>query len=99
MQSTDGQEIWSLGTFQEIIINKKIVYTDSFADADGNVVPASRYGLPDNFPQGIISISFDEQNGKTTMILRHENLPLGEMTEMTQAGWNESFDKLTESVK
>jgi uncharacterized protein YndB with AHSA1/START domain len=99
MRSADGQEIWSLGTFQEIIVNKKIVYTDSFADADGNVVPASRYGLPDNFPQGTISISFEEQNGKTTMILRHENLPLGEMTEMTQAGWNESFDKLTESVK
>lgn len=33
------------------------------------------------------------------MTLRHEGLPTGEMAEMTGAGWNESFDKLAESLK
>ncbi len=99
MRSAGGQEIWSIGTFKEIVANKKIVYTDSFADADGNVVPASRYGLPADFPQGTITIVFEEQNGKTKMVLRHEGLPAGEIADMTHVGWNESFDKLTESVK
>ncbi len=32
------------------------------------------------------------------MTLRHVGIPAGEMSELTEAGWNESFDKLAESL-
>jgi uncharacterized protein YndB with AHSA1/START domain len=41
---------------------------------------------------------FEETGGKTKMILRHEGIPSGMMRELTEAGWNESFDKLAESI-
>jgi uncharacterized protein YndB with AHSA1/START domain len=40
------------------------------------------------------TMTFEDQKGKTKFILRHEGLPLGEMTESAKAGWNGSFDKL-----
>ena len=37
----DGRPIWSTGVYREIVPLERIVTTDSFADADGNVVGTS----------------------------------------------------------
>jgi len=34
----------------------------------------------------------------TQLTLRHAGIPVGEMSELTEAGWNESFDKLAEGL-
>jgi hypothetical protein len=44
-------------------------------------------------------ITFEDLDGKTKMTLRHQGLPTGEMAELTQQSWSESFDKLAESLK
>lgn len=99
MRSPEGQDFWSTGTFKEIIPLRKIVFTDSFADADGNVVPASHYGIPDDIPQELlVTLTFEWVDGKTKFTLRHEGMPAGEMSKMTLAGWNEMFDKLAETL-
>ncbi|MHB1459104.1 MAG: SRPBCC family protein [Armatimonadota bacterium] len=95
MRSSDGKDTWGKGIFREIIIPEKVVYTDIFADADGNTVPASYYGMTGDWPlEMLATVQFDEMDGKTFMILHHEGIPPGENTEMCIAGWNESFDKL-----
>jgi uncharacterized protein YndB with AHSA1/START domain len=95
MRSPEGKDYWSTGTYREIQPMERIVATDSFADAKGNVVPASYYGMTGEFPlELLVTVTFKEQKGKTTMTLRHEGMPPGEMTESAKAGWNESFDKL-----
>ena len=100
MRSPDGKDYCSTGVFREIVPFERLVYTDSFADEKGNVVPASHYGLSSDFPLELeVTVTFEEQDGKTKMTLRHTGIPAGEMREMTNAGWNESFDKLAESVK
>jgi uncharacterized protein YndB with AHSA1/START domain len=97
MRSSDGQEIWSTGTYREIVPLERIVSTDSFADADGNVVPATHYGMPADIPmQMLVTVTFEDLGGKTRMVLRHEGLPAGDMLEGAGVGWNESFDKLAE---
>ena len=42
----EGQDFWTTGVYREIVPMERIVYTDSFADEKGNVVPASHCGMP-----------------------------------------------------
>jgi len=100
MRGPDGKDYWTTGVYREIVPFKRIVYTDSFADAQGNAVPASHYGMPGDWPQELlVTITFEERGGKTEMTLQHAGIPEGEMSEQTAAGWNQSFDKLAESFK
>ena len=97
MRGPDGKDYWSTGVYTEIVEPKRIVCTDSFADADGNVVPASHYGMTGDVPtEMLITVTFEDQGGKTKLTLRHEGLPAGEHQTGANQGWNESFDKLVE---
>ena len=94
------QDFWSTGEYKEIVPLKRIVCTDNFADKDGNIIPASQYGMPGEWPEScLVIITFEEVGGKTKMTLRHVGIPEGMMSEMTGAGWNQSFDKLAASLK
>ncbi len=101
MQSPDfnnGDPIWSTGVYREIVPNERIVCTDCFADGNGNVVPATHYGMSEDFPmETLITVELEEIDGKTKLTLRHEGMP-AEMAEGAEAGWNESFDKLAVSL-
>ena len=99
MRSPEGQDFWSTGVYREIVAPSRLVCTDSFADEKGNVVPASHYGMSGEWPlELLVTVTFEEQGGKTRLTLRHVGLPAGEMSEQCEAGWNESFDKLAESL-
>ena len=99
MRSPDGKDYWSTGVYREIVPPARLVCTDSFADEKGNVVPASHYGMPGEWPaELLITVTFEVEDGGTRMTLRHSGLPPGEMTKECEAGWNESFDKLAQSV-
>src|SRR3990167_3469713 len=96
------KDLWSTGTYNEIVPMEKIVVTDSFADEKGNVVPSSYYGMPDTFPmETALSITFEEQDGKTKMTLHYPSTEgiEGKMLEDMTQGWNQSFDKLVEILK
>ena len=99
MRSPEGQDIYSTGVYHEVVPPERLVTTDSFADENGNVVPPTQYGLPPDFPDEMqVTMTLEEREGKTVMTLRHAGLPAGELLEMTGQGWNESFDKLAESL-
>jgi len=99
MRSPEGRDFWSTGVYKEIIPLERIVCTDSFADAEGNPVPAANYGMPGDWPaELLVTVTFEDDGGKTKMILRHAGMPAGQMSEMAVAGWNESFDKLADSL-
>lgn len=100
MRSPEGKDFWSTGVFKEIVPLERIVYTDSFADEKGRVVPATHYGLSADFPREMrVTVSFEEHGGKTKMTLRHAGLPAGEMSRLTGVGWNSSLDKLAEGLR
>ena len=94
----DGKPIWSTGVYREIVPMERIVTTDSFADENGNVVPASHYGMEGDFPaEMVVTVTFEDVGGKTKMTLRHEGMPASE-TSGANEGWNQSFDKLAEML-
>jgi uncharacterized protein YndB with AHSA1/START domain len=99
MRSPEGQEFWNTGVYREIVEPERIVYSDRFADEKGNPVPASHYGMPGDWPEEmLVTVTFEEHDGKTRMTLRLVGLP-PEMGEMAGAGWNGSLDKLAEIVE
>jgi uncharacterized protein YndB with AHSA1/START domain len=99
MRSPEGQDYWSTGVYREIVQPERIVCTDSFADEHGNQVPASHYGMGGDWPPALlVTVTFEEQAGKTKLTLRHAGIPAGEMSDLTKSGWNESFDKLAEAL-
>ena len=95
MRSPEGKDFWSKGVFREIAPPERLVMTDSFADENGNTVPATHYGMSKDFPlELLITVVFEEQDGKTKLTLRHAGMPPGAGSEGARQGWNESFDKL-----
>lgn len=103
MQSTNGPDfwqkgIWSTGEYREIVPMERLVMTDCFADEEGNVVPASHYGMPGDFPlEMLVTVTFEDYQGKTKMTLRHVGLPES-IEQDAGTGWNQSFDKLAKEV-
>jgi uncharacterized protein YndB with AHSA1/START domain len=99
MRSDSGPDIWkkglwSTGVYEEIKPPEKIVYSDSFSDEYGNVVPGAYYGM-EGFPDQMeVTVTFEEViSGRTKMTLQHAGLPSG-MINNCRRGWSESFDKL-----
>ncbi|MBI3486235.1 SRPBCC domain-containing protein [Candidatus Daviesbacteria bacterium] len=97
------KEMWSTGHYLEIVPMQKLVVEDSFADENGNVVPASYYGMPGSFPmKAKITITFEQlEDGKTKMTLTYPSTAgiEGEMLDNMTQGWNQSFDKLETSLR
>jgi uncharacterized protein YndB with AHSA1/START domain len=99
MRSPDGQDYWSTGVYREIVPPQRLVYTDSFADADGNPVPASHYGMGDDWPdEQLVTLTLEDIGGKTKLTMHHTGFPAGDHSDMAAQGWNESFDKLAASL-
>jgi uncharacterized protein YndB with AHSA1/START domain len=100
MRSPEGENYWSTGVYREIIEPERIVYTDSFSDAEGNVVPASYYEMSGEWPlELLVTVTFEEyESKKTKLTLKHTGIPTDEDRDLTEAGWNESFDKLAEDL-
>ncbi|WP_242693306.1 SRPBCC family protein [Sabulibacter ruber] len=97
MRSSEGQDYWSKGVYKEIQEPVRLVATDCFSDAQGNTISPADAGLPGDWADELeVTLTLEEQNGKTLFTLQHKGLPNGEMREMTKAGWNESLDKLQE---
>ncbi len=101
MRSPEGQDFWSTGVYREIVEFERIVCTDSFADEKGSPVPASYYGMSGDWPaELVVTVTFEEhEKGKTKLTLHQAGIPAGQMSELTEAGWNESFDKFAESLR
>jgi uncharacterized protein YndB with AHSA1/START domain/predicted enzyme related to lactoylglutathione lyase len=100
MRSPDGEDTWGIWVYKEIVPMERIVSTDSFADAEGNVVPASDYGMSGDWPLELkLMVNFQEEDGKTRLTIQHSGFPDNENASMAQAGWNESLDKLADLLK
>ncbi|OGS45291.1 MAG: hypothetical protein A2539_08700 [Elusimicrobia bacterium RIFOXYD2_FULL_34_15] len=108
MRSPEGNEYWSGGTFQEIVPFEKMVLTDSFSDEKGNMVEPVKYGMSKDFPKEMqVTIKFEEypQNGggKTKLTIAYAKPESDASYEAIvksgmESGWNESLDKLAESL-
>ncbi len=99
------QDLWSGGEFKKIVPQEKIVITDYFSDKDGNKLSPADFGLSKDFPaESTITITFKDEGEKTKLAITY---PIPESAAARKAilesgmekGWNQSLDKLAESLK
>jgi uncharacterized protein YndB with AHSA1/START domain len=95
MRTPEGRDIWGIGIYREIVVPERIVYTDSFADADGNPVPPTHYGMSDGHPaETLVTVTFADHGAVTRVTLRHTLPESVKERTGTEQGWGEMLDRL-----
>lgn len=92
MRAPDGHEYPCQGVYREVSRPEKLVFTNNAIGPDGNPVI-----------EGLTSVHFSEEQGKTTLTLRTRGKAVVEFARAylsgMEAGWAQSLDKLEEEVQ
>jgi len=93
MITPEGHEMFGVFHYKEIMPPGKIVFTNGFADKDGNLIRAP---FAANFPIEVLNTwTFDEENGKTLLTLRgipyHATEEEEQFFEAMHPGMNQGF--------
>jgi len=98
MASPDGgMKMWTTGEYTEIAPNERLVYTESPADENGNVVSPSAMGMPDGYPAITeITVLLEDLGGRAKMVMTHAGMPAGSGA---GGGWAQAFDKLADHIE
>ena len=110
MQGPAGSEwdrvMYSSGIIKELVPQEKIVTTDYFSDADGNMIEPSKEGQDPNFPKEMtVTILFeDTDDGKTKLSIMYPKPDTEEQMEAMlksgmKEGWSTSLDKLEKALE
>ncbi len=93
MQTPDGaMRMWFTGEYREVVENERLVYTESMADENGNMLSPEQAGMPEGHPTTtVITVELEDVDGKTRMTMTHAGVP---EDSPGAAGWNMAFDKL-----
>jgi uncharacterized protein YndB with AHSA1/START domain len=83
MKHKDGDVMTVVGTFREIVPEKKLVYSWAWLDEDGK---------PGN--DTLVTVIFRAVGNKTELTLKHEGFDSKEARDNHMGGWNGCFDKL-----
>jgi len=98
MASPDGSmKMWTTGEYTEIVPNERLVYTESPADENGNVVSPSAMGMPDGYPTTTeVTVLLEDLGGRTKMVMTHAGVPADSGA---GGGWEQAFDKLASYIE
>ena len=97
MASPDGSmKMWTTGEYTEISPHERLVYTESMADENGNVVSPVAMGMPEGYPATTeVTVALQDLGGRTKMIMTHAGVPA---SSGAGGGWEQAFDKLADHI-
>ncbi len=99
MRSPEGHDVWGKGVYLEVVPPERIVYTDTFADEEGNTVEPTHYGMSPAHPrETLVTVTFTDHEGKTKVTLQHAMPAAVPERSGTQQGWTEMLDRLAEEL-
>ena len=94
MQKPDGSmKMWTTGEYIEVIPNQRLVYTESMADENGNVVTRSENDYPITTE---VTVLLEDLGERTKMVMTHAGVPVDTGA---NAGWEQAFDKLADYIE
>ncbi|CAI6086527.1 SRPBCC domain-containing protein [Cohnella sp. JJ-181] len=89
-----GMESWGKGIYKEIVEGVKIVYTDYFSDADGNINA--------EMPSTEVTMEFVDLGGKTKLVSSSEYVSAEALKQVMEMGMlqgiTETWDRLEERL-
>ncbi len=93
METPDGpMRMWFTGRYLDVVAPRRLVYTESVCDQDGNVLSPEQMGLPVGHPTTTeVVVELEDLGGRTRMVMTHVGVP-GDSPGAT--GWTMAFDKL-----
>ncbi len=93
METPNGtMQMWFTGGYHEVVENRRLVYTESMADADGNVLSPADIGMPDGHPTTTeITVELEDLGERTKLVLTHTGIAADSPG---AAGWTMALDKL-----
>ena len=98
MDTPNGNmQMWFIGEHREVVPAKRLVYTESMSDADGNIMSPADMGMPEGHPETTeVIVQLEDVGGKTKMVMTHVGIPAdsGGAT-----GWAMAFDKLADHLE
>lgn len=97
MASPDGSmKMWTVGEYRQILPPQRLVYTESPADENGNVVSPAAMGMPEGYPATTeVTVQLEDLGGRTKMVMTHSGVPADSGA---GGGWQQAFDKLAEHM-
>lgn len=98
MQTPNGpMQMWFTGEYREVVENKRLVYTESISDENGNMVSPSDMGMPEGHPTTTeIRVDLEDVGGRTKMVMTHAGVAADSPG---AAGWAMALDKLRAHVE
>ena len=90
-------QMWFTGEYREVVRKKRLVYTESMSDENGNVQSPSDLGMPEGHPTTTeVIVELEEVAGRTKMVMTHAGIPADSPG---AAGWVAALDKLAAHVE
>jgi len=100
MEIPPDRQIWARGVYKEIAPPERLVYVDSFADALGNRVSPSYYGMSTAHPlESLVTVTFADVGLDTRVVLRHTIPKSVPERAGTADGWSQMFNRLAVHLK
>ena len=93
METPDGpMGLCFTGEYREVVKNRRLVYTESMCDENGNVLSPSDMGMPEGHPTTTeVTVELEDDDGRTKMVMTHAGIPADSPG---AAGWVAALDKL-----
>lgn len=89
-------QMWFTGEYREVVEHRRLAYTESMADENGNVLSPAATGMPQGHPTTTeVIVELEDVGGRTKMVLTHVGIP-GDSP--GAAGWMMALDKLAAHV-
>lgn len=98
METPGGStQMWFTGEYREVVVNERLVYTESMSDENGNVLSPADMGMPDGHPETTeVIVQLEDLGGRTKMVMTHAGVPADSGG---AGGWAMALDKMTARIE
>lgn len=92
-----SMKMWLTGEYREVVANDRLVYTESMADENGNVMSPAAMGMPEGHPETTeVTVLLEDLGGRTKMVMTHAGVPADSGG---AGGWEQAFAKLADHIE
>lgn len=89
-------QMWFTGEYLEVIENKRLVYTDSMSNPNGDIIAPSDMGMPPGHPTTTeVRVELEDVGGGTRMVITHVGIRADSPGAI---GWAMALDKLATHI-